>query len=211
MRTRWAGVRRRSAEARLRALARTAGARLDLSVASTARLGHLDVRFAPGARARLHVGEHTTIDDGVEIRFRGDGSVRIGDWSELRRDVRIVAAGDVVLDGQNLLSWGVVLHCDEGIALHRQAVLSEHVSVTDSVHDHAEGEWHLDRLRTAPVVIGTDTWVGAKATITHGVTVGAHCVVGAGAVVTRDVPDHHAALGVPARPTPLHVDGPAGA
>lgn len=50
-----------------------------------------------------------------------------------------------------------------------------------------------------PVKIGKGVWIGAHATILPGVTVGDNAVVGAGAVVTRDVPPDTVVAGVPAR------------
>lgn len=49
------------------------------------------------------------------------------------------------------------------------------------------------------VVIGDDCWIGSRVTILPGVTLGRGCVVGAGAVVTRDVPAYAVVGGVPAR------------
>jgi maltose O-acetyltransferase len=50
-----------------------------------------------------------------------------------------------------------------------------------------------------PVTIGTDVWVGAGALILPGVTIGSRTVIGAGSVVTRDVPDDVFAAGNPCR------------
>lgn len=47
--------------------------------------------------------------------------------------------------------------------------------------------------------IGDGTWVASGATIVGGVTIGRHCIIAAGAVVTRDVPDHVVMAGVPAK------------
>jgi acetyltransferase-like isoleucine patch superfamily enzyme len=49
------------------------------------------------------------------------------------------------------------------------------------------------------IVIEDDCWIGAKATILDGATIGRGCVVGAGAVVTRSIPPYSVAIGVPAR------------
>jgi acetyltransferase-like isoleucine patch superfamily enzyme len=49
------------------------------------------------------------------------------------------------------------------------------------------------------VVIGNDVWVGTRAIILHGVTIGDGAVVGAGSVVTKDVPQHSIVAGNPAR------------
>ena len=51
----------------------------------------------------------------------------------------------------------------------------------------------------APVVIGDHTFIGANSVALMGVTIGSRCVIGAGSVVTRDVPDGMCASGVPAR------------
>ena len=50
-----------------------------------------------------------------------------------------------------------------------------------------------------PVRIGHDCWFGAGVTVCPGVTVGNNCVIGAGSVVTRDIPDNSLAYGVPCR------------
>lgn len=47
--------------------------------------------------------------------------------------------------------------------------------------------------------IGNDVWLGANVTVLPGVSIGDNVVVGAGAVVTKDIPDNSLALGVPAR------------
>ena len=50
-----------------------------------------------------------------------------------------------------------------------------------------------------PVKIGNDVWIGRRAMIMPGVTIGNGCVIGAGAVVTKDVPDYAVVGGVPAK------------
>ena len=49
------------------------------------------------------------------------------------------------------------------------------------------------------IVIGDDVWIGSAATILDGVTIGSHCVIAAGAVVTKDVPDYAIVGGNPAK------------
>lgn len=200
-------ARRRRFLARLAMSARSSSAHIEVSVHPTARIGR-DVRVVVGSgvRGALHVGAHSTIDDGVEIRLQG-GELRIGEWVEVRRGAAFMVGGTIDIAGPNLVSWGAVVHCAERVVLARWVVLAEHTTVTDSTHRHVDGAWHLDQVSTAPVAIGDDTWIGAKATVTPGVTIGARCTVGAGAVVTTDVPDGHLAVGVPARIRP-HRRGP---
>ncbi|HEY0895880.1 MAG TPA: DapH/DapD/GlmU-related protein, partial [Sphingobacteriaceae bacterium] len=55
------------------------------------------------------------------------------------------------------------------------------------------------KVQVRPVVISDNVWVGANAVITPGVTIGKHVVIGAGSVVTHDIPDYSVAVGIPAR------------
>jgi maltose O-acetyltransferase len=52
--------------------------------------------------------------------------------------------------------------------------------------------------RIAPVEIGDHVWVAADVTITKGVRIGSHSIVGTRSLVTRDVPEHSLAFGAPA-------------
>ena len=52
---------------------------------------------------------------------------------------------------------------------------------------------------SAPIVLGKNVWVGSNATILQGVTIGDNAVIGAGAVVTGDIPANTVAVGVPAK------------
>ena len=51
----------------------------------------------------------------------------------------------------------------------------------------------------APVYIGDDVWIGSRVTILPGVRIGAHAVIGAGAVVSKDIPEYGVAVGNPAK------------
>jgi len=79
--------------------------------------------------------------------------------------------------------------------------LAQGVVVTALNHNFADASTAIDQqgIDTRPVVIADDVWVGANAVILPGVTIGRHCVVAAGAVVTHDVPEHTVVGGVPAK------------
>lgn len=54
-------------------------------------------------------------------------------------------------------------------------------------------------VQSAPVTIGDDVWIGANCIILKGVTIGARSVIGAGSIVTRDIPSDCIAAGTPAK------------
>tara|TARA_R110002049_G_scaffold190301_1_gene358950 strand:+ start:5488 stop:5934 length:447 start_codon:yes stop_codon:yes gene_type:complete len=52
---------------------------------------------------------------------------------------------------------------------------------------------------TAPIQVGNDVYIGVRSIILPGVTIGDNCVIGAGSIVTRDVPSNSVVAGVPAK------------
>lgn len=57
----------------------------------------------------------------------------------------------------------------------------------------------INLIKTEPVIIEDDAWIGTNVVILPGVTIGRGAIIGAGAVVTRDVPPYSVAVGIPAR------------
>lgn len=78
--------------------------------------------------------------------------------------------------------------------------LAQGITVTALNHNFSDSSKRIDEqgVSTSPVTIKDDVWIGANAVILPGVTIGSHCVVAAGAVVTKDIPDNSIAIGVPA-------------
>lgn len=61
--------------------------------------------------------------------------------------------------------------------------------------------------KETPIHIGDDVWIGSRVTILPGVKVGNHVIIGAGAVVTKDVPDYAIVGGVPAKILRMRNEG----
>lgn len=106
----------------------------------------------------------------------------IGDHVGFNRDCFINAAGGVRIGDWSLLGLG-------------SAIISQ-----NHVLDGIAAPMSLAGDERAPVTVGRDVWIGARAVVLPGVTLGDGVVVGAGAVVTRDVEPYMVVGGVPARP-----------
>jgi len=103
----------------------------------------------------------------------------------------------------------VGLNCCLGdVTLEDDVLIGSHVSIMNGCRQH--GIERLDiPVREQPgvwprVTIGEDTWIGDRAVVMA--DVGKHCVVGAGSVVTKSVPDYAIVVGVPARITGYRGD-----
>jgi acetyltransferase-like isoleucine patch superfamily enzyme len=85
--------------------------------------------------------------------------------------------------------------------------IGNHVRIGQAVNMHSESHVIADAARLIDdqgvtyqgIVIEDDVWIGSKATLLDGVTIGQGAVVGAGAVVTRSVAPYTIVAGVPAR------------
>ncbi|MFL6649819.1 MAG: acyltransferase, partial [Sulfurifustaceae bacterium] len=83
----------------------------------------------------------------------------------------------------------------------KRVVIGRHTRVADmaSIYDSDFHAVSPDRpARCEEVAIGRNVWIGARATILPGVSIGDHAVVAAGAIVTRDVPARSVVAGSPA-------------
>jgi len=104
--------------------------------------------------------------------------------------------GNIEIGRGSLLNQGVTLHAEQHIHLGRDALIGEHVAIHDTNFHPVSPD---AGVRTSRVWLGDNVWVGHRAVILAGVTIGDHAVVGAGSVVTRDVPARSVVAGVPAQ------------
>jgi UDP-2-acetamido-3-amino-2,3-dideoxy-glucuronate N-acetyltransferase len=139
------------------------------------------------------------VEDGARL---GDG-VRIWHWVHVRAGAVI---GDGTSIGQGCYVGAVAI--GRGCRIQNQVSIYDGVTLEDDVFlgpscvftNVAHPRAHVPRKHAYDrTVVGRGATVGANATIVCGVAIGAYAMIGAGAVVTRDVPAHGLMLGAPAR------------
>lgn len=92
--------------------------------------------------------------------------------------------------------------CSEAIIIEDYVITAPYVHITDRdhcFHDINTPIMHQPTRTRGPVRIGRGSWLGFGVQIMSGVTIGRQCVVAAGAIVTKDVPDYCVVGGNPAR------------
>jgi acetyltransferase-like isoleucine patch superfamily enzyme len=116
------------------------------------------------------------IAQGVQISIGGGGHVRIQDGTSINANTRIL--------------------CTDSIEIGRRCAISWSVHIID-FDGHQIGD--PPQPSTAPIRIGSDVWIGARATLLKGVEIGDGAIVAAQAVVTHSVPPRSLVAGNPAR------------
>ena len=133
------------------------------------------------------IGEGTRIWHFAHVR----GTATIGKGCNIGKDVYIDA--DVVIGNNVKIQNGVSVY--HGVTIEDDVFCGPHMTFTNDMYPRAFGEsW--DVIET---LVKKGASIGAHATIICNTTLGEYCMIGSGAVVTRDVPDHGLVVGNPAR------------
>jgi acetyltransferase-like isoleucine patch superfamily enzyme len=159
------------------------------------------VYLRAGIRKRADLGEHITIADYVDIvdsrleRFANvahhaqitgcvvGARTSVGRYSKLR---------DADIGKFCSISWDVTI----GATTHPFEHLSSHSFSYMKKFGLVSEDKKFPQLKT---YIGNDVWIGCHSVIRSGVTIGDGAIIGAGAVVTKDVPPYSIVVGVPAK------------
>ena len=141
----------------------------------------------------IELGKHVSLYAGVSFALGENGTCKIGDFTLLN---------------------GALIMADERIEIGKHVLVSWNVGIADSdfhpidaaqrrIDTLALAPFYKDRpprpvLKTAPVIIEDNVWIGMNAVILKGVTIGENSVVAAGAVVSKSVPPNVVVAGNPA-------------
>lgn len=140
----------------------------------------------------------------------GPEAIEIGEQVSIWRHARIEAicspqnAGAIRLsigDGSVIQPY-VHIGAAQRVTIGKHVMIASNVYITDHDHDLSDPMDPASvnsRLINAPVHIGDYTWLGEKVVVLKGVTIGERSIVGAGAVVTNDIPPMSIAVGSPAK------------
>jgi len=164
---------------------------LATAIGAQANIGCRTVISGP-AKARLDIGTHAWIGNDCEISVLE--RVCIGAHTSLQHRTQV--HGDVRIGAGCVGAAG--LYVSSGWHEFRRAP-----ALPVRLQDRLKAR---DGLVSRPVVIGDDCWLGINVAIMPGVEIGRGCVVGANAVVTRDLPPYSIAVGAPARVVGKRLD-----
>ncbi len=130
-----------------------------------------------------------------------------GEFSEFRPGAYAIACSKISIGNRVVIRPGSMLFADPhqdgaGIKIEDDVMLGSGVHIYVNNHSYANTSVPIIDQGfdfSKPVVIKKGSWIGAKVIILPGVTIGENSVIGAGSIVTKNIPDRVVAIGNPAR------------
>lgn len=136
---------------------------------------------------QAHIGQNSNIKSGIQIDNASGDENSTNDFSNL------------YIGHNNYIGKNVFFDLVDKIEIQDDSVIS--AGVTFITHqdcgNRIMSKWYP--RENGPIIIGQGSWIGANATILHGVTLGEKCVVAAGSVVLESFPKQSVIGGVPAK------------
>jgi acetyltransferase-like isoleucine patch superfamily enzyme len=154
--------------------------------------------------ANMHIGAGVRIARNAILRANTDKrpGISIGDETLILESVLIGAnQGQVTIGRKCWLGPGCLIYGNGDVTIGDNVLVAAHTSINTVSHHAGRTDVPINDqgIYTDPVVIEDDVWIGLNAVILQGVRIGRGSIIGAGAVVNKDIPPWSIAVGMPAK------------
>lgn len=154
--------------------------------------------------ARIAVGNNVSIFRNTQIQAESESSqIVIGDRVTIQHSTDIVAFENACIEigEQTFINHHVWIHGVGSVRIGRECLIAPYVGIVAESRNYADPSCSIASQEKTykGVVIEDDCWLGHRVSVLDGVTIGRGSVIGAGAVVTKDIPPYSIAVGVPAK------------
>jgi len=153
---------------------------------------------------KIRLGDNVIVDDNCMLDAKGSSNrgIALGDGVFLGRNTILSCKnGDIELaDGVNI-GFNSQIASGSSVRIGKDGLLAAYCYLIGGGHEFSDPNTPVQEQKAVShgVVLGDNVWLGAGVKVLDGVSVGADSVVGAGAVVSEDVPERSIAAGIPAR------------
>jgi acetyltransferase-like isoleucine patch superfamily enzyme len=144
-------------------------------------------------KSSIKVGKGTHIL-GELFTFAHAGSIQIGSFCYLGENSRIWSSEGINIGNYVLISHNVNIHDTNGHPINAEERMEHAIKIFTNGHPKEN-----INILASPIIIGDRVWIGFNSIILKGVTIGEGAIVGAGSVVTKDVPPWTIVGGNPAK------------
>ena len=146
---------------------------------------------------------------GKKAYFQNKQYMSIGDNTTLLSYARLQSyahlteiPGHIIIGNNCYIGFYFSALAGADIIIEDNVLIASHVLVSSenhSINPESKIPFMNQKLQCSPIRIGEGTWIGEKVIILPGTNIGKKCVIGAGSVVTKSIPDYSIAVGNPAK------------
>ena len=155
-----------------------------------------------GPARNIRIGDDVSIYGNIDIRNRETGSIVIEDNVSFDKECRLVAANNAVLrfkSGADIGGYNI-FNCGTNVTIGHDTMIAGYCYIQSSNHGMAPNipikkQKHI----YGEITIGDDCWIASHVTVVAGVTIANGAIVGANAVVTKDLSTNSINVGIPAK------------
>ena len=158
------------------------------------------VDLALAARSTFRVGDGFFVPRTIEIRGNDDGRIILGNNVTVDAGARLQVANKATLTVGDRVGIGPynIFNAFDDLTVGDDTMFGPFININCADHGMDLGTPMREQYGSyGPVTIGGDCWLGSMVAVTRGVTIGDGAVIGAGSVVTQDIPKYTIAAGVP--------------
>lgn len=174
--------------------------RMPLRISRKAKVSiHPDAKFVFGKKGVLIFGGASGKDycRPSYLNLGRNATVEVDGIFAIQDNAYVIVRSNAVLSlAGGYINSNAQIVCSEKITIGKGAAIADGVIIRDSDDHEIQREGYR---KVEPINIGEHVWIGQRATILKGVTIGDNAIIAAGSVVTRDVPANTLVGGVPAR------------
>ncbi len=152
---------------------------------------------------KIRLGDGVVLDDNVLLDAKGKANdgIAIGAGGFVgRNSILSCKDGDIVIEERVNIGFNAEIFSGSRVRIGADTFIAAYSYLIGGDHIADDPDMPVDRqgATSRGIVIGPHSWLGAGVKVLDGVAIGERSIVGAGAVVTRDIPDYAVAAGVPA-------------
>lgn len=155
--------------------------------------------FRPSDKRYFEVGDKTYLS--CQAIFESEeGFIKIGDYCYIGPS-KLISRSGITIEDYVTIAWGCTIYDHDSHSLdYRERMLDNERQMDDALNGRLfiqSKDWNV--VNSKPIIIRKHAWIGMNAIILKGVEIGEGAVVGAGSVVTKNVPAWTVVVGNPAR------------
>lgn len=159
-----------------------------------------------------HIGLNTCFGS-LSNCFNEGGEITIGDFCDIHAIISCKQNAHLTIGSHTTIRGGSIVGAVENVEIGNNVIISNNVTIYDNNNHPTSPQkreemcksgfyselWNWKYSEHKPVIIKDNVWIGEKAVILKGVTIGEGSIVGCNSVVTKNIPPYSIAVGNPAK------------